>query len=390
MVTGDTERTHRGDGQHLAVAVPDLRRHSQGSGIGRVLGELQAILHDDVAFINAPIQRPNVPFIRGFVGKVVSPKGCNLLMMPMLTGCQLRNTSRLPRIAMVYDVGIVDCEQDRYETDLIGRVHVLRSLRSLKRMDLVITPSRFSRNRILHYLPALQEDRVRAIHLGVSERFLTCLASRETARARMKDITGATLRSPLLIYVGSERPRKNLQLLFNTLKHLKDRYPAIQLLKIGRAGNARLRETTLRQLRDCGLQMGNDVIITDYVSERDLALAYRSANLFVTPSLYEGFCLPALEALACATPVVCTNREWAMEVVNRAGWLAKPEPEAFCEAIGDVLGSAETPRRVIRGLARAHELSWERTGSNFLCAFETVFQHSTVNGGDSASVALGA
>jgi glycosyltransferase involved in cell wall biosynthesis len=206
----------------------------------------------------------------------------------------------------------------------------------------------------------------------------------------MKDITGATLRSPLLIYVGSERPRKNLQLLFNTLKRLKERHPAIQLLKIGRAGNARLRETTLRQLRDCGLQIGNDVIITDYVSERDLALAYRSANLFVSPSLYEGFCLPALEALACATPVVCTNREWAMEVVGRAGWLADPEPDALCEIIGDALSSADTPRKVLRGLARAHELSWERTGSNFLCAFETVFQHSTVKGRDGASVALGA
>src|SRR5262249_47521341 len=100
-----------------------------------------------------------------------------------------------------------------------------------------------------------------------------------------------------------------------------------------------------------------------FVSDQTLAALYRLAHTFVFPSLYEGFGLPPLEAMASGTPVITSNVSSLPEVVGDAALLIDPyKPEAIAEAMHRVLGDA-TLRADLRrrGLARAREFSWERS-----------------------------
>jgi glycosyltransferase involved in cell wall biosynthesis len=174
------------------------------------------------------------------------------------------------------------------------------------------------------------------------------------------------------MYVGSERPRKNISLLFELITRMKQQYPSIQLLKVGPPGTRRFRETTLRQMSACGLTLNDDVVIVDFLEDRHLALAYRAADVYVCPSLYEGFSLPVAEAMACGTPVVSCNRGAAKEVAGSAGWSAEPELDAFCEAAENALESSASRDRILAGLGRAQSFTWKLTATNFVSAMESV------------------
>jgi len=153
---------------------------------------------------------------------------------------------------------------------------------------------------------------------------------------------------------------------------MKQRHRSIQLLKVGVPGSPDLRQRTLRQLARCNLRRNEDVVILDFLKEDELALAYQAANLFACPSLYEGFCLPLLEAMASGTPVVCVAGGAEKEVAGAAAWLASSELNDFCAATENALSNADSARKVAVGLARAHSLTWERTGTAFLAALQAV------------------
>jgi glycosyltransferase involved in cell wall biosynthesis len=100
-----------------------------------------------------------------------------------------------------------------------------------------------------------------------------------------------------------------------------------------------------------------------FVSHETLAALYRLADVFVFPSLYEGFGLPPLEAMASGTPVVTSNVSSLPEVVGEAALMIDPyEPQAIADAIRRVLAEPELRATLrVRGLARAREFSWERS-----------------------------
>ena len=356
----------------INVAVPDLTRYGRSTGIGRVVEETRRVLSNRVEFRDAPVRRMRVPGLKAITGRIDSPLGCDLLLMPRLTDCDLPSSCAVPRIVMVYDIGIVDCYQDRKEADVVGRLLVAKSFRFLRHADFVVTASNFTRSRLLRRQPELEPDRIQAIHLGVSSSFRACDIPREEARKRIQPIAKTRLRSPLLICVGTERPRKNLGLLFEAFARLKTRFPTVQLLKVGTAGGQRLRRNTDQQLKHFGLQVGTDVILLEDLSEPELVLAYRAADAFVSPSLYEGFCLPLLEAMACGISVVCVNRSAMPEVAVGAGWLAEPAPLALCENIAAALCGVASPTKVALGLVRAQELTWERAGASYLSVMNLV------------------
>ena len=114
------------------------------------------------------------------------------------------------------------------------------------------------------------------------------------------------------------------------------------------------------------------------VAEADLPALYNAADVFVFPSLYEGFGLPILEALACGTPVVAGDAASLPEALGDAGLLADPgAPAALAEAIGRILGepalAAELARR---GVARAAEFTWERCAGRTVAAYQAILDES--------------
>jgi glycosyltransferase involved in cell wall biosynthesis len=123
-------------------------------------------------------------------------------------------------------------------------------------------------------------------------------------------------------------------------------------------------------------QMGQQdaVRFTGHVRDADLPALYNAASVFCMPSLYEGFGLPILEAMACGTPVVCSTAPALVEVAGGAALCVSPhDSEALAEAIGRVVGNPAVAEDLrARGLARAAAFSWQRTAEQTLDVYRGV------------------
>jgi glycosyltransferase involved in cell wall biosynthesis len=350
----------------LTVAVPNLGGHHPQTGIGRVLHSLRHEWREHVELVEATFNASRLPVLRNMPTGVRVPDGTDIVLLPQLTGAQaLQSTSGIPSLAVVHDVGIVDCPADRQGVNWISRQSVVRSFDGLRSASHIVTVSRFTRRRLLDYLPDITE-RVSTIPDGVGDLFLDYDQPQRIAREKLADAISRPLGVPLLIYVGSEQPRKNIRLLLEAFCQLRPAYRRAQLLKVGRAGHPRWRAQTLAIAEELGIRLGQDLLVLEDIDDDTLAHAYQAADVFVSSSLYEGFGLPVLEAMAVGTPVVVTRRGAHSEVVGDVGWLAEPEPNAFAEAIVSALQDADREQRIARGRARAATYTWSATAEAYL------------------------
>src|SRR6266508_2410413 len=223
--------------------------------------------------------------------------------------------------------------------------------RALRNADMVLTDSDHSRRDLKRYL-ALPDANLQVIPLGVDPRFQP-LADGEVRRAALSRY-GIT--RPYLLYLGGINARKNIAQLFTAYARIRERHPDL-LLVIGGKRQWRTGEidTAFRRL-----DLASHVHFTGYVADADLPALYSAAELFVFPSLYEGFGLPPLEAMACGTPVVTSNVSSLPEAVGDAALLVDPHDPA---SIADGIQRAVTDDRVRcelvgKGLARARQFSW--------------------------------
>jgi glycosyltransferase involved in cell wall biosynthesis len=164
-----------------------------------------------------------------------------------------------------------------------------------------------------------------------------------------------------VLYVGSNKPHKNLELLVRAWN---------SIVTSGQTGGARLViaghwDLHFPQARGLAerLNLGEQIRFAGPIPEDDLPAVYAGARLFVFPSLYEGFGLPALEAMACGAPVVCSSTSSLPEVVGDAALTMDPlDEQALASAMARVLrDDALREEMRARGIARAAEFSWERT-----------------------------
>lgn len=227
----------------------------------------------------------------------------------------------------------------------------------------VLTISEFSRREI-DVLTAAPPDRILNAGIAVGGDFAPAPAEAAAVQAKYR------LPARFILFVGTLEPRKNIGALLEAYARFRRAGGADWKLVIaGRRGWGAVPVNPA--LRDMGLE--RDVFTTGYVDAADLPALYSLAGVFVFPSLYEGFGLPPLEAMACGTPVVCSNRASLPEAVADAGLLVDPtDPEALAGAIGAVL-SDEALRARLRaaGLRRAAQLSWDAVARAAVAAYET-------------------
>ena len=161
-----------------------------------------------------------------------------------------------------------------------------------------------------------------------------------------------------VLALGVRRPHKNLPVLLEAFALARERVPH-DLVLVGEA-HTRYHDEVPETIARLGL--AGRVHLTGHAADADLPAIYTLADLFVLPSLVEGFGLPALEAMGCGTPVVASSASSLPEVVGDAGLLADPrDPAALAEAMVTVLRDRDLQARLrARGLARAREFSWER------------------------------
>jgi len=225
--------------------------------------------------------------------------------------------------------------------------------RVLPRVNAVITDSNASRSDIEQYLP-VDRSRLFVVPLGVHPRYYP--------RPKAESIALASrygLPEGYFLFVGSVEERKNLRRLLQACARL---WAAGEKRPLAVVGARRWKYSKILQtVQDLALE--SHVLFTGHVPDADLPALYGGADLFVFPSLYEGFGLPPLEAMACGTPVVTSNTSSLPEVVGDAAITVDPyDVEALAESMHRVLSDpdlADDLRQ--RGLERAAGFTWEQT-----------------------------
>ncbi|NMB90815.1 MAG: glycosyltransferase family 4 protein, partial [Chloroflexi bacterium] len=229
----------------------------------------------------------------------------------------------------------------------------------------VITVSAQSQADILRYY-ALPAEKVTVIPIARDPRF--CPLPPEAVRPVLER---HHIRGAYILYVGSLQPRKNLLRLLAAYRRLRAWSPGWRLVIVG-ARNYRQSIPVVAAIQDLGLEEW--VQFTGFVEEEDLPALYNGADLFVFPSLYEGFGLPPLEAMACGVPVVTSNVSSLPEVVGDAALLVDPyQEEQIYTAMRRVLEDpqlAEDLRH--KGLQRAARFTWQRMAEETLAVYREV------------------
>lgn len=172
---------------------------------------------------------------------------------------------------------------------------------------------------------------------------------------------------PIFLYVGSEQPRKNLKTLTSALRLLAEKGMDFLFLKVGRPQWPKGREIFLRQIHEARLEERTKIL--DYVPENAagggfcLREVYNAADIFLFPSLYEGFGIPILEAMACGVPTVVSNTTSLPEVAGDGAILLPPEEmDAWSDALRSLLDS-EGKRKEARekGIVNAKKFQWSQS-----------------------------
>lgn len=226
---------------------------------------------------------------------------------------------------------------------------------AIRRADRVLTVSEASKRDILRYFN-VSAGKVEVIPNAIDDRFGVAPSDEEIAQVRER----YQLHAPFLLYAGNIKPHKNLERLIEAFGDLRRRgFDAVKLLIIG---DQVTKYPALRHaVHRCKLH--THVRFFGFVPDRMLAVLYRLADAFVFPSLYEGFGLPPLEAMASGTPVITSNVSSLPEVVGDAALLVDPyDTGAIADALERVLSDEALRRDLIaRGHARASGFSWERS-----------------------------
>lgn len=271
-------------------------------------------------------------------------------------------TGDLPRVLTIYDLIPV------IRPDFV-RKHVSAGLRNTlnqidESSDWVVCISEFTKQEFCEYT-GMSPERVFVAPLAAASHFRPRTDPQVIAAARSRC---GVPQGEYFLSLAAPQPRKNLAHLIRSFFRLLDeaRLSDTYLVLAGSKEQGWIHDEIFAAAESSPKHRSR-IIFTGYVGDEDLAALYSGAVAFVFPSLYEGFGLPPLEAMACGTPVITSNTSSLPEVVGEAGLMVDPlDEEALCQAMLDVLTDESLRRALIcRGLERAKKFSWEK------CAEET-------------------
>jgi glycosyltransferase involved in cell wall biosynthesis len=230
----------------------------------------------------------------------------------------------------------------------------------------IITVSQTIRDDMIRWKPEC-EGKIEVIGEAVDPSFRKIVNPKPLEMIKSK----FGLNKKIILYVGNTRPYKNLPRLIKAFELLKKHGDQCCQLVIG-GGESRNLPILKRLTKSLGLE--DSVVFTGNLSDREVIALMNAADVFVFPSLFEGFGLPPLEAMACGTPVVTSNAGSLPEVVGDAALLVDPCNEhEIANAIQRLLLDEKLRNELIgRGFERVKLFSWERTARETLQVYEAV------------------
>lgn len=243
---------------------------------------------------------------------------------------------------------------------------------AIRQAHLILTVSEYSKQQIIRYCK-VPECRLRVISEAPGTAFRV-LPSNRNMESVLRGYNLGPDKS-FLLYVGGISPHKNLKALIEAFHQLTTdpMFSGLKLLLVGDyKTDSFYSDYPALKSRIEELHLGKKVIFTGFVEDKELAYLYNSALLLVLPSLEEGFGLPAMEAMACGTPVVASDRGSLPEVLGETGRFFDPYSSVdMLNAIRSVLMNNSIREEMGRlGLVRAKQFVWDRAARDMLSIFE--------------------
>lgn len=274
--------------------------------------------------------------------------------------------ARVPVVITVYDMIALRFPKLCKPTNALNyRLMLPPSIRKAAR---IIVPSEATRTDLLQRFP-FAEDKTSLIHLGISADLRKVDSETELAAVRSK----YGLPDRFILFTGRQEPKKNLVRLVEAFHMLRTGGGLKHKLVLAGTPD---RDTPAVRSRIACLGLDDEVIFTAFVPQQDLPAVYTAADLFAFPSLCEGFGLPPLEAMACGTPVVASDRAAVPEIAGNAAVSVDPtDPAAIAAAMDRILTDQDLRARLsASGPERAAHFSWEKTASATESLYKNVIQ----------------
>jgi glycosyltransferase involved in cell wall biosynthesis len=273
----------------------------------------------------------------------------------------------IPTIVTIHD--LIPMLLPLYRGSLLVRAYTQLAAASARRADAIIADSECSKRDIVSHL-RIDPARVHVVYLAADARYRPVENAAEIESVRRK----YKLPDKYLLYLGGYDQRKNVPILIQACARLGEFYKAgyrLALAGVKLGEDSAFFPDPRRIARQAGLA-DDAICYVGGIDEIDKPAVYAGAQMFLFPSVYEGFGLPPLEALACGTPVICSNASSLPEVVGAAAVSVNPNSvDAWADAIRIAL-TDETRRAEMRerGIAQAKQFSWARTAQETLAVYE--------------------
>lgn len=286
-----------------------------------------------------------VPYHFFFRGKVDATQFFNFSVPPGVRG---------KRVLAVHDMAYKSCPDTVKKKT---RVWLGLSMeKSCRRADHIITVSEFSKQEIMKYL-RIPGNKITVVPNAVDH---TVYHPGYTKGQVQKALDRYGIKGEYFLYLGTIEPRKNLERLIGAYGKLCREWAHVPQLVLAGGEGWMCRGIYEKARR---LHLGDKILFTGYVRQEDSPALMCGARAFVFPSLYEGFGMPPLEAMACGTPVIASNTASLPEVVGDAGILVDPASEGeICRAMGKMMADDRCREKYSRlGLQRAGEYTWAKS-----------------------------
>lgn len=263
----------------------------------------------------------------------------------------------IKRVTIIHDLTTVIFPKFHIKKSVI--IHRLLLGKVIKNASLLITPSQNTKNDILRLYKT--NTKIKVIPEGISSPNLEATEPTKTGLAKITN--------PYILYLGTIEPRKNLDTLIDTFLDLKNSHNLPhQLVLAGGIG------WKIKPLLDRLKGHQNDIVLTGYVSEKQKASLYKHADIFIYPSLYEGFGLPPLEAMSYGIPVICSTGGSLKEIFSKHALMFDPtDKETLKTHILNLCHSTvEIKQQTQESQKFASTFTWDKTAREFIKALQSL------------------
>lgn len=237
--------------------------------------------------------------------------------------------------------------------------------RSLRLADKIISVSEFTKQEIIKYYNT-DPEKIEIVYNAANDNF-----SKDESPEKLEEVRKKySLPKKFALYVGTMQPRKNIPMLINAFCGIKDKISGTKLVLVGNKNAHNFDNNINKSISDNNIK--SDVIFPGYIDQEDLAAIYKLAEVFVFPSLYEGFGIPILEAFASKLPVLASDIQIHNEIAGEAALYFNPGSlDDFSEKLYNSLADQNLREKLISsGSERINFFSWQRSAQEMLKIYE--------------------